>query len=140
MYTCTHRATCCMCVCDLEVDVRNRDEERCATFVLRMTAGLGGGRGAQMLFWGLSIMGSPWHPGMTRMRRTLLCLNPGRSGQGPDVVFGPRTANANNEAASDGGISTDTNGLFVLHVQEIDTPTLSTEFQLPAGESNHGFP
>ena len=98
-----------MCVCDLGVSVRKRDEKAGVTFVLRVVAVVGGSRSAPILFWGLSIMGLPRHLGVRRIRRTVLGLDPGRSRQGLDVLFGPRTANRTNEAAFDDKISTEAN-------------------------------
>jgi hypothetical protein len=89
--------------------VRERDEVGCATVVLRVSAVVGGGRIAPILFCRFSIMGLPWHLGVRRIRRMVLCLDPGRSRQRLDVLFGPRTANGTNEAAFDDGISTEAN-------------------------------
>ena len=108
--------------------MRNRDFDGNALFVLRMAAAVGGNRSTPILFLGFSIMGLPWHLGVRWTRRMVLCLNPGFR-QGLDILFGPRTANRSNEAGSDGGISNVADVRCVLHIQEIDTPTLSTEFR-----------
>jgi hypothetical protein len=41
--------TCCMCVCDLRVVVRNRDSDARVVVVLRIVAVVGGGHAAQIL-------------------------------------------------------------------------------------------
>ncbi len=99
-----------MCVCVLRVSVSKRDEDAGVGVVLRIVADAGGDCRAQNLFWGFSIVGVPWHRGLCRMRRMLLCRNPGRSGQGLDVLVGPRTANWMNEAVFDGGFSKESIG------------------------------
>jgi len=76
-------------VCDLRVSARLRDAESGVTVVLRTAAVVGGNRGAQILFWGLSTVGSPWHPGVCRMRGMFLCLGSGRPRQGLGGLFGP---------------------------------------------------
>jgi len=146
MCTCAHRATCCRCVCVLGVSARNRDAEAGVTVDCRIVTVVGGNRDAPILFRGFSIAVLPWHPGVTRMRRMLLCRGLGRSVQGPDVLFGPRTANGNSETASDRETFTVTNEYFLPHVREVDTPTLSTEFQQSVGNADtartliqHGF-
>ena len=107
--------------------MRNRDEDAGVGVVLRIVADAGGDCRVQNLFWGFSIVGVPWHRGVCQMRRMLLCLSPGRSRQGLDVLFGPYTANGNNETAFDGRIPTEANESSLLHVQRIDAPTLSPE-------------
>ncbi len=89
--------------------MRKRDEEADVTVVFRVVTVVGGRRSAPILFWGLSIMGLPWHLGVRWMQRMVLCLGPGRSRQRPHVLFGPRTANGTNEADFDDGISTEAN-------------------------------
>ena len=118
-----------MCVCVLRVLARFRDAEAGVTFVLGTVAVVGGNRCAPMPFWDFSIAGLPWNLGVRRMWRLELGLSPDRCRQGLDVLFGPQTANRNNEAASDGGTFTVTNEYFLPHVREVDTPTLSPEFQ-----------
>ncbi len=86
-----------------------RDAEAGVTFVLRVVAVVGGNRCAPTLYRGFSIMGLPWPLGVRWMRGMVLGLDPGRSRQGPHVLFGPRTANGTNEAAIDDGISTEAN-------------------------------
>jgi len=135
MYTCTHGATCCMCVCDLGVSVRIRDAQAAVTVVLRVLPVVGGNRDALMLFRGLSIVGLPWHLGVRWIQRTVLCLGPGRSRQGPDVLAGPRMAIWMNEAGIDGRISTEAHERFVLHIRGIDAPTLSPKCSQPSHQS-----
>jgi len=112
--------------------VRKRDAEGAVTADPPNVAVVAGNRSAQSLFWRFSIVGVPWHRGLCQMRRMVLCLSPGRSGQGLDVFFGPYTANGNNETAFDGRIPTEANESSLLHVQGIDSPTLSPECQEPS--------
>lgn len=62
-----------------------------------------------------------------------LNLDPSR--QRLNIVSGQRTANSIIEAAIDCGIATVINERFVLHVHEIDTPTLSRKFRQPFHQS-----
>ena len=93
-------------MCDLGVSARNRDAKADVAFVLWVVAVVGGSRSAPILFWGFSIVGLPWHRGASWMRRLVLGLQPGRSGQGLNVVLGPRTANRVTSTTPDDGIST----------------------------------
>jgi len=77
MCTCAHRATCCTCVCDLGVSVRDRDTEADVTVVNRIVAVGGASRGARSLFWSLSIVSVSRHLGVRQLRRTVLYLGPG---------------------------------------------------------------
>ena len=119
--------TCCTCVCDSGVSVRGRDVEAAGTVVLGTVAVVGGTRGAPTLFPGFWIVGLSWQLGVRRIRRSVLCLGSDRSGPGLNVVSGPRMARGSTEAAFDSRISTVIDERFVLHVREIDTPTLSPE-------------
>ena len=65
----------------------------------------------------------------------VLCLDIGRSRLRLNVLFGPQTANGSNEAAIDGRISAEANEGFLLHVRELDVPTLSTECSQPFQQS-----
>ena len=89
--------------------MRRRDKEAGVAVVFRVVAVVGGSRCAPILFCRFSIMGLPWHLGVCWMRGMVLGLDPGRSRQGLDVLFGPRTANGTNEAAFDDKISTEAN-------------------------------
>lgn len=60
-------------------------------------------RSAPILFWDFLMVGLPWHLGVRWTWRMVLCLDPGRSNQRLNVVFGLRTANETNEAAFDEG-------------------------------------
>ncbi len=93
-------------MCDLGVSVRDRDVQAAVTAALGTVDAMGDSRGAPILFRGLSIVGLPRHLGLRQMWRMVLCPGSGRSGQGPGVLSGPRTAIWMNEAAFDGGIST----------------------------------
>jgi len=64
-------------------------------------------------------------------------LHPDRSTQPLNNISGQRTANSINEAAIDCEISTVINERFVLHVHEIDTPTLSSKYQQPSHQSTN---
>jgi len=74
--------------------------------VVRIVAVVDGIGGAPIVFWGFSIVGLPWHRGLCRMQGLVLGLQPGRSGQGLNVVLGPRTANRVTSTTPDDGIST----------------------------------
>jgi hypothetical protein len=84
--------------------------------VLRIVAVVDGIGDAPILFRGFSIVGLPWHLGVSWMRRLVLGLQPGRSRQGLNVVLGPRTANRVTSTTPDDGISTVIDGRGVLHV------------------------
>ncbi len=86
-------------------------------------------------FRGFSIVGLPWHRGVSWMQRLVLGLQPGRSRLGLNVALGPRSANRVTSTTPDDGISTEPNERFVLHDREIDTPTLSPECQQPCHQS-----
>jgi len=115
-------------VCDSGVSVRGRDVEAAVTVVLGTVAVVGGDRGAPILFRGFSIVGLPWQLGVRQVWRTVLRPGSDRSGLRPGVLSGPRTTVWMNEAAFDGGNSAVPDERFMLHVREIDTPTLSPEF------------
>ena len=104
-------------VCALRVSARIRNANVGVIAVLQMVAVVAGGHRAQILFWEFLIVRLSWHLGVCWMWRMAMCLGSGRSRQGLDVVFGPRTANWICEAAFDSGISTVINECLVLHVR-----------------------
>ena len=116
-----------MCVCDLRVFVRNRDEEDGFTIDPQILEFVGSNRSTQNPYAGFSIMGLPWHPPADRLQRMVLCLGSRRSREEPALSSGPRTANRNNMAAFNCGIYTVVNERFVLHDRRSDAPTLSPE-------------
>ena len=103
-------------MCDLGVSARIRDEAAGVMAVLRIVAVVDGIGGAPILFRGFSIVGLPWHLGVSWMQRLVLGLQPGRSRQGLNVVLGPRTANRVTSTTPDDGISTVIDERGVLHI------------------------
>ena len=95
-----------MCVCDSGVSVCYRDAEAGVTVVNRIVAVRGASRCVRSLFWSFSIVTLSRHLGLRWLRRMLLCLSSGRSGQGRNCVSGPQAASGVTDAAIDGGIST----------------------------------
>jgi len=139
MCTCAHRATCCTCVCDLAVVVRNCDSNARVVVVLRIVTLVGGGHTAQILFWGFLIVGLHWPAGVCWVRNLSLWLGPERSRESLDGLCGHRAANWMNQVAFDDRISTSATGRSLLHDRAIDTPTLSPECHQPSHQSVIGY-
>jgi hypothetical protein len=121
-------------VCDLGVSVRNRDAGAGVTVDCLIGAVVGGSCGDPIPFWGAAFGGLAEYLDVLWLRRMVLCPGSGRIGLAAGILSGPRTANGDNEAASDGGYSTQVRQRVVLHDCGIDANpfnrvfvTLSTE-------------
>ena len=127
-------------MCDLGVSVRNRDRKAGITVTLETVAVAGGSGIAQILFSGFSMERIPWHLGVSWVRRMVLWLGLGRFNEELDVVSEPRTANGINEATIDSDVSAGASRHFLLHIHELDPPTLSPECPQPCHQSvvGHG--
>ncbi len=118
--------------------MRIRDGDAGVMVVHRVLAFAGGSAGIRSLLWSFSIVRVSWRVGADWMRRMVLYLSSGRFRQGPIAVFGPRTVSGNNAAGFEDRISTVIDERCVLHVHELNTPTLSPKCQQPSHQSVSG--
>ncbi len=94
-------------------------------------------RRAPARFAGSSAVGLLQHFGMDRIRSICLWMGPGRSRQDLRPEQRSRSANEACEAAFD-DVPAEAEVCLVLHVGEVDTPTLSPECQEPSHQNVTG--